>query len=289
MKPNRPVDREEAIRLARQGLALVAQHGRNSPLITAVGDAAQLAGDYENALACYITAVKYDAHYRPAQEKYDALIQDLQAKKIPIPDIPFFDLHQYWDDTAEWYNALVDRRHQAQVTNDPITHCIADFVHQQHANRVLMPCCGVGMEIGRLHAAQPALQLVGLDWSERILACARARCGDTVEFIQGDVCRLPFPAHAFDCSFTVGGVMAVPDCRQALQEIRRVSRTGILLIEPSLEHIPPTDIVRGIRLITPGTWMHHYEALFSELHLQVNAITPFPTLYLTAFALTPLS
>ncbi|MBI4238206.1 MAG: methyltransferase domain-containing protein [Deltaproteobacteria bacterium] len=279
---------QEAKRLFSRGVELVARHGRNGPLITAVGDAALLAGDHENALACYIAAMHYDPAFQPAQEKCNALVKDLQARKLLVGDIPLFHFQQYCEDTAAQYDALVQDRLQHTTADNPIIQCVLDFLQRRPARHVLMPCCGVGVELAWIHTALPATQFTGLDWSQNVITCAQRRCGDGVELVQGDVCRLPFADQTFDCAFTIGGLMAVANGRQAIDEIRRVSRTGILLIESSLEHIPLHDLMRGIRLITPGIWMHRYEALFQECHLHTENIATFPAAYLTGFSLTPL-
>ena len=90
-------------------------------------------------------------------------------------------------------------------------------------DRMLDACCGTGdlAVAARRHGAQ----VVGLDFSERMLERARRKAPD-VEFVQGDVLALPFDDASFD-SVTVGfGVRNVEDLDAGLRELRRVLRRG---------------------------------------------------------------
>jgi demethylmenaquinone methyltransferase/2-methoxy-6-polyprenyl-1,4-benzoquinol methylase len=90
-------------------------------------------------------------------------------------------------------------------------------------DRVLDACCGTGdlALAARAHGAD----VVGLDFSERMLERARAKSAD-VEWVRGDVLALSFDDVSFD-AVTVGfGIRNVDDLEAGLRELRRVLRAG---------------------------------------------------------------
>ncbi|HEY1367698.1 MAG TPA: bifunctional demethylmenaquinone methyltransferase/2-methoxy-6-polyprenyl-1,4-benzoquinol methylase UbiE [Gaiellaceae bacterium] len=88
---------------------------------------------------------------------------------------------------------------------------------------VLDVCCGTG-DLA-IAARRRGARVVGLDFSERMLARAR-RKGPDVEWLRGDALHLPFPDASFD-SATVGfGVRNLEDLEAGLRELRRVLRPG---------------------------------------------------------------
>jgi demethylmenaquinone methyltransferase/2-methoxy-6-polyprenyl-1,4-benzoquinol methylase len=90
-------------------------------------------------------------------------------------------------------------------------------------DRVLDACCGTG-DLALASRARGA-DVVGLDFSERMLDRARAKSAD-IEWIEGDVLALPFDDESFD-AVTVGfGVRNVDDLEAGLRELRRVLRPG---------------------------------------------------------------
>jgi demethylmenaquinone methyltransferase/2-methoxy-6-polyprenyl-1,4-benzoquinol methylase len=93
----------------------------------------------------------------------------------------------------------------------------------RRGDRVLDACCGTG-DLALAARAQGA-DVVGLDFSERMLERARAKSSD-VEWVRGDVLALPFDDASFD-AVTVGfGVRNVDDLEAGLRELRRVLRPG---------------------------------------------------------------
>lgn len=91
-------------------------------------------------------------------------------------------------------------------------------------DRVLDACCGTG-DLALAAAAAGAGEVVGLDFSERMLERARRKSG-TVQWLAGDVLALPFEDGAFD-AVTVGfGIRNVEDLEAGLRELGRVTRAG---------------------------------------------------------------
>ncbi len=90
-------------------------------------------------------------------------------------------------------------------------------------DRVLDACCGTGdlALAARAHGAD----VVGLDFSERMLERARAKSAG-IEWVRGDLLALPFEDASFD-AVTVGfGIRNVDDLEAGLRELRRVLRAG---------------------------------------------------------------
>jgi demethylmenaquinone methyltransferase/2-methoxy-6-polyprenyl-1,4-benzoquinol methylase len=97
---------------------------------------------------------------------------------------------------------------------------------------VLDAACGTGdLALADLRAG--AARVVGVDFSARMLELA-ARKSSAVEWVQGDLCRLPFPDGTFQAATIGFGLRNVVDREAALCELGRVlapgGRLGILEI-----------------------------------------------------------
>ncbi|MBI4416021.1 MAG: class I SAM-dependent methyltransferase [Euryarchaeota archaeon] len=81
-----------------------------------------------------------------------------------------------------------------------------------------------GVGTGRYAAALEVrgLQVVGVDVARRMLEKARAR--RLSQLLQGDVGRLPFRDQAFDHSVAVAVLHILPNWREGLRELARVTR-----------------------------------------------------------------
>jgi len=88
---------------------------------------------------------------------------------------------------------------------------------------VLDACCGTG-DLA-IAAARAGGVVTGLDFSEEMLTRAR-RKAPGIEWVQGDLLELPFPAERFDAATVGFGVRNVQDLQRALSELRRVLRPG---------------------------------------------------------------
>jgi demethylmenaquinone methyltransferase / 2-methoxy-6-polyprenyl-1,4-benzoquinol methylase len=88
---------------------------------------------------------------------------------------------------------------------------------------VLDACCGTG-DLA-IAAEREGGIVTGLDFSGGMLVRARAK-SDTIEWVQGDLLALPFPAAAFDAATVGFGVRNVADLGAGLDELRRVLRPG---------------------------------------------------------------
>ncbi|HET8651451.1 MAG TPA: ubiquinone/menaquinone biosynthesis methyltransferase [Gaiellaceae bacterium] len=90
-------------------------------------------------------------------------------------------------------------------------------------DRVLDACCGTGDLALAAQAAGGSA--TGLDFSEAMLVRARRKAPE-IQWLQGDLLRLPFADGSFD-SATVGfGIRNVEDLDLGLRELRRVLKPG---------------------------------------------------------------
>ncbi len=98
--------------------------------------------------------------------------------------------------------------------------------------RLLDAGCGTGGLVRDLQAAFPGAAVVGLDFSPRACALARARTG--AEIVEGSVTALPFADASFDAVVSADVVCQVEDGGRALREFARVVRPG----GPVLVNVP---------------------------------------------------
>ena len=83
-------------------------------------------------------------------------------------------------------------------------------------------------------------QVVGLDFSERMLELARAKA-PAIEFVQGNALELAYPDASFD-AVTVGfGARNFADLDQGLREMARVTKPGgrVVVLEITTPQRPP--------------------------------------------------
>jgi demethylmenaquinone methyltransferase/2-methoxy-6-polyprenyl-1,4-benzoquinol methylase len=109
--------------------------------------------------------------------------------------------------------AGLDRRWRAQTAAAVV----------RPGDRVLDACCGTG-DLA-LACARAGGRVTGVDFSERMLARARAK-SSAVEWVQGDALELPFADGSFDAASVGFGVRNLDDLSRGLAELRRVLRPG---------------------------------------------------------------
>jgi demethylmenaquinone methyltransferase / 2-methoxy-6-polyprenyl-1,4-benzoquinol methylase len=165
-------------------------------------------------------------------EKVKALFSRIAPRYDLINDLQSFGLHRHWK-----------RR-------------LLELARAQPGEQALDVCCGTGdLALG---LAQRGLQVVGLDFSEPMLAIARRRASriaqepaplsktETVEtgqgqrppphpgssrpsaltFVQGDAQQLPFPDNSFEI-VTIGyGLRNLADWELGLHEMLRAAKPG---------------------------------------------------------------
>ena len=109
---------------------------------------------------------------------------------------------------------------------------LTDQVHRMmghvRGKKLLDMQCGSGE--AALSWANRGARVTGVDISERRIAEARkkaALAGRKIEYVRGDIMRLPFKRNFFDRIYTGGGIVGwIPDVNRWAREIARVLRPG---------------------------------------------------------------
>jgi ubiquinone/menaquinone biosynthesis C-methylase UbiE len=100
-------------------------------------------------------------------------------------------------------------------------------------------------------AAAGASEVLGLDFSEPMLALARqkaaaANVGDVCRFVAGDLLTYPLPEKAFDYSLAIGFFDYQKDPVAAMRALARATRTRIFVSIPKRWHV-----------LTPQRWVRY--------------------------------
>jgi ubiquinone/menaquinone biosynthesis C-methylase UbiE len=125
-------------------------------------------------------------------------------------------------------------------------------------DRVLDLACGDGAYTGWLaEAVAPGGEVIAVDLLPAYLAEAERRTGDPdgvrVQFVQGNVQRLPFGAGIFDVAWCAQSLYSLPDPTAAVRELGRVTRPGgfVAILEDDTLHqvlFPwPADLELALR------------------------------------------
>lgn len=203
---------------------------------------------------------------------------------------------------AMWGGADYDRLAR---TFAPVHDRLVAALGPQADERWLDLATGTG-EVA-LRAARAGAEVVALDVSERLLAQAREKPGgDTVDWILGDVQRLPFEDASFDVVSSAFGVIFGPDVEAVARGLGRVCRpTGRLglttwvpddafdsLWRPFVDEAPAFDTDRwGTREslaellmefeleIEGGEWVQEAESLEALWSFYVSAVPPLKALH----------
>ncbi len=180
-----------------------------------------------------------NTYYQPGEQraaKVNELFARIAARYDLINDLQSFGLHRRWN-----------RR-------------VVSEARPRQGERALDLCCGTG-DIA-LALARRGVDVVGLDFSEKMLEIARKRqakvsgASAKIGFISGDAQEVPFA----DCSFdiiTIGyGLRNLASWEKGLREMERVAKPGARIV--ALEFGKPENpvwrrIYEGhLRLFSPA-------------------------------------
>lgn len=159
---------------------------------------------------------------------YFDLLLNLLDKDHPAIDLAFGrHVHWgYWENPQQALNTPEDFREAAEQ----LTREVYGAATIQDGLKVLDTGCGFGGTIATLNEQFSQLQLVGLNIDGRQLEQAHqkviAQNSNTIEFIEGNACELPFPDQSFDVVLAVECIFHFPDRQQYFQEVLRVLKPG---------------------------------------------------------------
>lgn len=115
--------------------------------------------------------------------------------------------------------------------------------------RVLVVCAGSGMDAELLTRCGPRVVCLDVSVGAMVRAAERARrYGLRYGLVAGDAERLPFADGTFDYAFVHDGLHHLVDPEGAITEMARVSRRGIIVVEPARAWVTAL----AIRLGVPG-------------------------------------
>src|SRR5438105_11542189 len=118
----------------------------------------------------------------------------------------------------------------------------AAIVVQWNPAKIVDLATGTGDLAFSIQRALPKSEVLGVDFSEEMLALARAKGVQQTKV--GDVLALPFPDRAFDCVTISFGLRNVNDWAAALREMARILTPNghLLVLEFSL---PQSSLLRA--------------------------------------------
>jgi demethylmenaquinone methyltransferase/2-methoxy-6-polyprenyl-1,4-benzoquinol methylase len=127
-------------------------------------------------------------------------------------------------------------------------------------SKVLDLCCGTGDVASRF--ARSGARVVGLDFSDRMLAVARQRNSagrGEVEYLCGDALRLPFGDGQFDVVTVSYGLRNLADVEAGLREMYRVAKPGGRLLVLDFGK-PPHPVLRSAYF----AYLQHWVPMFGR-------------------------
>lgn len=179
-----------------------------------------------------------------------------------MPDLPYFDLlvdeqrhggelGQLWKRYVHW-GYWEDVRTADGTTADFVAamarldDVLLDAGRLADGQKVLDVGCGFGGTIQRINAAYTGMELTGLNIDPRQLAVAAVQTTpaprNTVAWVEGDACELPFEDGTFDRVLAVECVFHFADREKFFAEAQRVLKPGGYL---ALSDFKPTLMFFG--------------------------------------------
>lgn len=144
---------------------------------------------------------------------------------------------------------------------------LAEFLGDVSGLRILDMATGTGR--AALALARRGAVVTGADASPEMLSVARVRAADAglaIEFVEGDAHALTFADRAFDEVVCLRMLMHVPDWRQALAELCRVTRHRLVFDYPAAGSTAALQAVWRRVALAAGRKVEAYR-VFSARHI----------------------
>lgn len=159
----------------------------------------------------------------------------------PQPDKSSASVKAMFDDIAHSYDLL---NGLLSANQDTLWRArSAKRLCVRRGERVLDLCCGTGELTRELARQTPEAQVIGADFSPKMLDIARRDSPSSIRYIEADALDLPFQNDEFDALSVAFGARNFENTRAGLREMNRVLQpNGRVLV---LEFMRPTSPLLG--------------------------------------------
>lgn len=110
--------------------------------------------------------------------------------------------------------------------NDRYLELALSAIPEDFSGKLLEVPVGTGVLTMPVYRTLPKANVTCLDYSPDMMAQAKRRAPGNVQFVQGDVGKLPFESGSFDMVLSLNGFHAFPDKEAAYAETFRVLKPG---------------------------------------------------------------
>lgn len=152
-----------------------------------------------------------------------------------------FGRHVHWGYWAVPENAILSTNDFATAAED-LTIKICRSAQITRGQKVLDVGCGIGGTVASINENYPDMEITGFNIEHRQLRRAmktvKNQPRNTIGFIQGDACALPFPDHYFDVILAVECIFHFPDREKFFQEVSRILKPGGYLLISDFVPVP---------------------------------------------------
>lgn len=158
---------------------------------------------------------------------FDQLFESFRQQNAQVTTV--FGRHVHW---GYWENPNTadGSDDDFALAAERLAQRVCDAGGAKHGLRLLDCGCGFGGTIASLNERFSNMELVGLNIDPRQLDRAREqvqpRNGNSIEFVEGDACQLPFADNSFDVVLAVECIFHFPSRQRFFQEARRVLKPG---------------------------------------------------------------
>jgi ubiquinone/menaquinone biosynthesis C-methylase UbiE len=158
---------------------------------------------------------------------FDQLFEGLRQQNSEVTRV--FGRHVHW---GYWENpnGADGSDEDFALAAELLSQRVCDAAGATDGLRILDCGCGFGGTIASLNDRFSNMELVGLNIDPRQLDRAREQVqpqnGNSIEFVEGDACQLPFPDNSFDVVLAVECIFHFPSRQRFFQEARRVLKPG---------------------------------------------------------------
>jgi ubiquinone/menaquinone biosynthesis C-methylase UbiE len=115
---------------------------------------------------------------------------------------------------------------------------VLDFLRPGPGDFILDAGCGTGVFTEDMLSC--GARVAGLDLSLSMIRKAGQKAqGSPLRVLSADILRLPFPENSFDKAVSITALEFIPDGRQAVKELFRVTRKGGTVVVATLNSLSP--------------------------------------------------